>query len=107
VRQSLEQDSADPERYLTESLPPVLAGVASNLLAETEKLELAEDRLLEDLFRSLVAMRRRIVDENINQLRFLMEEDKLMAGNYQQMVLQNTRLRHLLDQARLIRNGIG
>ncbi len=106
VRESLEQDAADPERYLLESLPAVLPGLAGSLLEGAAALDPVDDRLIEDLFRSLLAMRRRIVDESINQLRYLMEEDELMAENYRQIVLQNTRLRQLLDRARLTRNGI-
>lgn len=107
VRESLEQDAADPEQYLVESLPAALAGLAGSLLEGAASLDPVDDRLLEDLFRSLLALRRRIVDENVNQLRYLMEEDQLMAENYRQMVLQNTRLRQLLDRARLTRNGVG
>jgi DNA primase len=107
VRESLEQDSADPDRYLLETLPGPLAGLAGSLLEDAASLDPVDERLLEDLFRSLLALRRRIVNENINQLRYLMEEDPLMAENYRQMVLQNTRLRQLLDRARLTRNGIG
>jgi len=106
ARESLEQDSADPDRYLLETLPAPLAGLAGSLLEVAAGLDRVDDRLLEDLFRSLLAMRRRIVDENINQLRYLIEEDELMAENYRQMVLQNTRLRQLLDRARLTRNGV-
>ncbi|MBI4731248.1 MAG: DNA primase [Chloroflexi bacterium] len=104
VRESLEQDSADPDRYLLDHLPAPLAGPMSALLEGAAELDL-DDRLLEDLFRSALAMRRRIVDDNISQLRYLIEEDQLMAEPYHQMVMQHTRTRQLLDRARLTQNG--
>lgn len=104
VRESLEQDSADPDRYLLDHLPAPLAGPMGALLEGAAELDL-DDRLLEDLFRSALAMRRRIVDDNISQLRYLIEEDQLMAEPYHQMVMQHTRTRQLLDRARLTQNG--
>lgn len=105
VSESLEQDSVDPERYLVDSLPPALAGLMGSLLEASVNLDPVEDRLLEDLFRSALTLRRRIVDDSMGQLRYLIEEDQLMAATYNQMVMQYTRTRQLLDQARLVRNG--
>lgn len=106
VRASLEQDEMDPEHYLLERLPEALAPVAAALLSDAFPLEQSDERLLEDLFRSIVALRRRLVDERATQLRYLMEEDSLMAATYQQMVMQHLRLRQVLDKARFHRNGV-
>lgn len=105
VRESLEQDSADPDRYLADNLPAPLAGMMGSLLEGAANLDPLDDRLLEDLVRAALALRRRIVDENINQLRYLIEEDEVMAENYRQMVLHYTRMRQLLDQASPNQNG--
>jgi DNA primase len=105
VRESLEQDAADPDHYLGDHLPVSLAGLMGVLLEKAAADPGHEDRLLEDLFRSVLAMRRRIVDENISQLRYLIEEDQVMAEPYHQMVLQYTHTRQLLDSAHLTRNG--
>lgn len=104
VRESLVQDSAEPERYLVDHLPGILAGLMGALLEEAARVE-REDHLLEDLFRSILAMRRRIVDENLSQVRYLIEDGQLLAEPAHQMVLQYSRTRQLLDQARLVRNG--
>ncbi len=105
VSESLEQDSVEPERYLVDSLPTTLAGLMGSLMEASASLDPVDDRLLEDLFRSTLALRRRIVDDSVGQLRYLIEEDQLMAATYHQMVMQYTRTRQLLDQARLIKNG--
>jgi hypothetical protein len=62
-----------------------------------------EDKLLEELLRGVIKLRRVTAGENLNQLRFLQEEahqaGDLRATSYQDLVLQNTRLLHDLDQA--------
>ena len=103
VRESIEQDSSDPDKYLVDHLPGMMAGLMGALLEEAARVE-RQDQLLEDLFRTALALRRRIVDDNLNQLRFLMQDGQLMADSYHQLVQQYTRTRQLLDQAHLAPN---
>jgi len=109
VRQSLEQDTAEPDHYLSDHLPESLASLAGNLLVGTEKLDPVDDRLIEDLFRGVVKIRRNMLAESINQLRFLQEEAQqsgdLRLASYHAMVQQNTAHLLLLDQAHIKRNG--
>jgi DNA primase len=109
VRQSLEQDAADPDHFLIDHLPESLEALMGNLLAQSEKLDPSEDPLVEDLFRGILAMRRRVEDDAINQLRFLQEEAQgqgdLRAGAYGELVTQHILARNTLDQARLKDNG--
>ncbi len=103
VRQSLEQDSDDADRYLQARLPASLLDLTAELLAESEKLPASDDRLLEDLFRGTVKIRRTLLNESINQLRFLQEEAQqagdLRAASYREMVQQQSVLLRALDQA--------
>jgi DNA primase len=103
IRQSVEQDEADHHQFVSVHVPEALAGLTRDLLARTEKLDPLEERLLEELFRSVIKMRRLTVEENINQLRFIMEEAQqegdLRVKNYQELALQHNRLRHNLDRA--------
>jgi DNA primase len=109
VRQSLEQDAADTDRYLLDALPEVLAPLAASLLAGVGELDPVDDRLLEDLFRGVVKIRRAMLAESINQLRFLQEESQqagdLRAAAYREMVQQHSALLLLLDQAQIKKNG--
>jgi hypothetical protein len=109
VRQSLEQDAADPDLFLLDHLPESLEALMGNLLAQSEKLDPHEDRMIEDLFRGIIAMRRRMEDDAINQLRFLQEDAQgqgdLRAGAYGELVTQHILARNMLDQARLKNNG--
>jgi DNA primase len=105
VHQSLEQDSQDADRYLHANLPEALADLAADLLALSEKLDPVEDRLLEDLIRGVIKIRRIVLNESINQLRFLQEEAQqagdLRAASYQERVQQQSLQLRALDQAGL------
>jgi len=110
VRQSLEQDADDADQYLHQNLPPTLADLTDELLAKSAttnslSLDPVDDRLLEDLFRGVIKIRRLGLDESINQLRFLQEdaqkEGDLRAASYLEMVSHYRRSRNALDQASL------
>ena len=105
VRQSLEQDADDADQYLHQNLPPALADLTENLLASSSSLDPVDDRLLEDLFRGVIKIRRLGLDEGINQLRFLQEDAQqqgdLRAASYLEMVAQYRRSRNALDHASL------
>jgi DNA primase len=103
VRQSLEQDQLDHHQFVMDHLPGTLQDLAQELLKENEKLDPVEDRLLEELQRSIIKLRRMGLNESLNQLRFMFEEAQqqgdLRATAYQEQVLQHTRLLLDLDYA--------
>jgi DNA primase len=103
IRQSLEQDKLDHHQFVVEHLPEALQELARELLRETEKLDPVEERLLEELQRSIIKLRRSGLNESLNQLRFMLEEAQqqgdLRATAYQEQVLQHTRLLRDLDYA--------
>ena len=103
IRESVEQDKTDHHAFVTDALPESLQGLSHDLLAQTEKLERAEDKLLEELLRGIIKLRRVTAGENLNQLRFLQEEahqdGDLRASSYTDLVLRNTKLIRDLDQA--------
>jgi len=103
IRESVEQDKTEQHDFVVESLPESLQSVMQDLGAQAEKSELMEEKLLEDLLRGVIKLRRVAAGENLNQLRFLQEEahqsGDLRAASYQDLVLQHTRLLRDLDQA--------
>ncbi len=103
VRQSLEQDDSEPGEFLLAHLPPALESLAGELLTQSEQLDMLDDRLLEDLARGVIKLRRRAMSESLDQLRFLQEEAQqkgdLRAASYREMVLQYTRQLLNLNQA--------
>ncbi|MGC8856465.1 MAG: DNA primase [Anaerolineae bacterium] len=100
IRQALEQDQLEPHEFVRREMLPSLQGLAADLMSQQEPMA---DKLLEELFRSVVQIRRFVVEENLNQLRFIMEDAQqagdLRVKKYQEMALQFSRLRSHLDRA--------
>jgi len=109
VRQSLEQDAHDARDHLRQNLPPSLESLADELAAKPGELDPLDDRLIEDLFRAVVKIRRTALTENITQLRFLQEDAQqsgdLRIASYREMVQQYSTQLRSLDQAQLKQNG--
>lgn len=103
IRESVEQDKTEQHEFVVESLPESLQSLMQDLSAQADKPELLEEKLLEELLRGVIKLRRVAAGENLNQLRFLQEEayqsGDLRAASYQGLVLQHTRLLRDLDQA--------
>ena len=104
IRESVEQDQTEHHRFVVEALPESLQGFSRELLAQADgDLGKPDEKLLEELLRGVIKLRRKAAGENLNQLRFLQEEAQqdgdLRASFYQEVVLQHTRLLRDLDQA--------
>ncbi|HSJ90063.1 MAG TPA: DNA primase [Anaerolineales bacterium] len=103
IRESVEQDNAEHHDFVINSIPESLQGLSRDLIAQTEKMERLDEKLLEELLRGVIKMRKVAAGENINQLRFLQEEayqsGDWRASSYHELVLQNTKLLRDLDQA--------
>ena len=103
IRESVEQDKTEHHEFVVDALPESLQNLSRELNSQTEKLDLMDEKLLEELLRGVIKLRRVAAGENLNQLRFLQEEaqhgDDTRASFYQDVVLQHTRLLRDLDQA--------
>jgi DNA primase len=103
IRESVEQDRAEHHEFVVDSLPESLQNFSRELFTQTEKIDLMDEKLLEELLRGVIKLRRVAANENLNQLRFLQEEaqqsDDTRASFYQDVVLQHARLLRDLDQA--------
>ena len=77
--------------------------LADQLLERTAKLDSNEEKVLEDLLRALVDLRRRRIRLYLNQVRYLLEEpqpaDESLLDEYQQTVHNYSQMLKLLDQA--------
>jgi DNA primase len=102
LRQALTQDALEPQAYLHEHAP---ADVQERL-RELESIpihEKLEERLLEELVRNVIHLRRRLLQEGLGQLRFLQEEaqqqkdEQLLA--YQRMAREYAQSLRTLDLA--------
>jgi DNA primase len=103
IRESVEQDRTEHHAFVAAALPDSLQGLSHELLEQAEKLERVEGKVLEELLRGVIKLRRVAAGENLNQLRFLQEEahheGDLRASSYTDLVLKHTKLLRELDQA--------
>ena len=103
IQESIEQEDVEPLNYVLNRLSLPMMDVADVLLHRTENMDPNEDKVLEDLVRALLELRRRHLRQGIEHLRFLMEEAQQqgdgMATEYQQSMLQYTGILNRLYQA--------
>jgi DNA primase len=109
VRQSLEQDSTDADQFLRQGIPESLEALVDDILGSSGEPDPLDDRLLDDLFRAVVKIRRNALNDHINELRFLQEEAQeagdLRVESYKEMVQQYSMHLRSLDQAHIKQNG--
>jgi DNA primase len=103
VDESLKQDHAEPQLFVQNSLDLQLMELVDQLLMKTEKLDPNEDKVLEDLVRTLLVLRQRRLFQEIEHIRYLMEEAQLIEDSdvvdYQKTMVQYIAARSRLDQA--------
>jgi DNA primase len=104
VKESLTQDQVEPMNYVLNRLSLPLMETVDRLLERTEKLDPREDKVLEDVMRALLEIRRRQVTEMINQLRYQMDE-ALRTGEprnpeFEESIARCTRSLRNLHQAK-------
>jgi len=99
------QDEKDHGQFVLSQMPEALSLLTNELLAQTEKLDSLDDKLLDDLLARFLDLRRTHAMTNVNQLRFMQEDEQQQGGEnlkmYQEQTIQFTRLLHGLDQAKL------
>ncbi len=104
VEESLAQDQSEPMHYVLNGLSLPLMEIVDNLLERTDKLDPKEDRVLEDLMRALLEIRRRQTNEAINMLRYQMDEaahgGDLRSKEYEEGMARCTQTLRNLHQAR-------
>jgi DNA primase len=103
IDDSLKQDRAEPNIFVQNSLTLHLMELADRLLVQTEKLDPNEDKVLEDLLRALIVLRQRRLFQQIDHLRYLMEEaqgrPETSVAEYQKTMVQYITARSRLDRA--------
>ena len=104
IRLAVEQDEKDHHQYVVSHLPETVSDVSRDLLLQTEQLDPVDERLIEELLARFIDLRRANAMQNVNQLRFLQEDEQQQGGanikQYQEQAIQFTRLLHNLDQAK-------
>jgi DNA primase len=103
IQDSVDQDDAEPLTYVLNRLSLPLMDVSDALLARTNKLDPVDERVLEDLLRAVLDLRRRAVHQSLDHLRYQMQEaheqGDWQVSEFQKGVSQYTRVLHLINQA--------
>ncbi len=84
VQQSLEQDTLDPQEFIRESMPESLKERGEELQAPMPYGEPNEEKLIEDLVRTVVQLRMVRLNEGIDQLRMLQQDLQEQQGGQEQ-----------------------
>ena len=102
-KESIDQDMAEPLNFVLNSLSMPLMDLADGLLDRTTRLDPNEDRILEELMRSLLILRQRNLLQDIEYHHFLIREAQdggdLMASQYQQSMVQLAEIKRRIDRA--------
>lgn len=103
LHESVDQDMAEPLNYVFSGLSLPMMELADGLLARTDNLDPVEERVLEDLMRTLLDLRKRNLHQEDEYLKYLMEDAQekgdLKITQYQQTMVQHSKIRGLLDRA--------
>ena len=102
-QQSVDQDMAEPQNYVFNSLSLPLMELADGLLARTTELDPNDERVLEDLMRGLLDLRRRNLHQELEYVRYLIEEAQeggdAQVTQYLQTMVKHTEIKRRLDRA--------
>ncbi|MFZ1041014.1 MAG: DNA primase [Anaerolineales bacterium] len=103
VHDAVEQDQTEHRDFVIEALPESLRGLSHELLAQTEKLDSVDEKVLEELLRGIKRVRDDANNEKITQYKFLQEDaqeigDLETATLYQREVLKLTKLKRVMDE---------
>lgn len=103
IDESLRQDHTEPLMFVQNNLSLPLMELVDQLLVKSEQLDPNEDKVLEDLIRTLLVLRQRRLHQEIDHLRFMMEEAQQGGSNqvdeYAQTMVAYIRTRKRIDQA--------
>ena len=73
IKKSLDQNEEEPRDYIISQLPDSLLDIVSDLLEATKNLDPKMDKVLDDLMRAFLNLRKWQIGKNRDHLRFLQE----------------------------------
>jgi hypothetical protein len=103
LQQALAQDSQEWHQYIEENVPETLQAHVNLLKAPMPLGEPSSDQLMQDLVRTLIALRLVRVNESIDQMRSMQEDLQQMGEQnlttYYQIMVQYTQTLARLNRA--------
>jgi len=103
VMLSLDQDDMEPIGFIQEKMPEALSEFAQELTLPLSKKELPLEKVIEDLFRTVLLLRKARIDTLLEQLKYLQGEDDQSAdseaGHFSPRIIEMIRMRGKIDLA--------
>lgn len=104
LRLAMEQDEKEHQSYLLSQIPETLSVLTTDLMAQTERVDPLNDKMLDDLLDRFLDLRRTHAMTNVNHLRFIQEDEQQQGGAnlkpYIEQTGQYVRLISKIDQAK-------
>ena len=103
IRGAVEQDKTEQHEFVLNALPQSLIPLSNQLLTHMQDISAVDEKLLEELLRSVRRLRGYAASEQLIQYKFLQEAaqekgDADTATFYQKQVLKLTQLKRTLDE---------
>ncbi len=103
AREALDQNETEPISYVLNNLPMIFMDLVDELLTHTTELDAVVDKVLEDVLRALLSLRRRHVLSNNSHLRYMLESEQengdYKATEYQAIIIKNLADLQKIDKA--------
>ncbi len=103
IMESLEQDMAEPLNFVLHGLSLPMLDKADEILARTAKMDPVEDRILEEVMRNVLTLRKMNVRERLEHYRFMIQEapqqGDLQLAELSQAIAQHSMVLNHLDKA--------
>jgi hypothetical protein len=103
IKDALVQGDEEPRDYVTNHLPDAFLDIVSELLIQTENLDPKADKVLEDLMRAFLNLRKWQIIKNNDHYRYLQETSHengdFKALEYQENITHYLQEKHKIDKA--------
>jgi DNA primase len=103
IREALNQADEEPRDYILKKLPEDFITTVDELLKFTEDLNPKSDRVLEDLMRAFLNLRKWQIIKQNDHYRYLQESNHengdFIAAEFQKNISQNLQEKHKIDKA--------
>ena len=103
IKDALVQGDEEPRDYVTNHLPDAFLDIVSELLIQTENLDPKTDKVLEDLMRAFLNLRKWQIIKNNDHYRYLQETSHengdFKALEYQENITHYLQEKHKIDKA--------
>lgn len=103
IKEALAQAVEEPTDFIISHLPDNFEDIVDELLVMTQDLNPNQDKVLEDLMRAFLNLRKWQISKQNDHYRFLQERDHengdLKSVDNQKFILESTRIEHKIDIA--------